>query len=310
MSAEKPKTTGGLSDSYPGWKHIRPFFNGGAAACFATVVIQPIDMVKVRIQLQGEGGAGVKINRNPISVGSAIIKEEGFLSLYRGLSAALLRQMTYGTTRLGLFQTFTKSLTDEKGNLPFYKRIACSMAAGGIGAFVGTPADAALIRMQADQTLPPDQRRGYKNVFDALVRMAREDGLVNGVFAGASPTIIRALSLNVGMLATYEPSKEFFEGSLGKGSLPIVGAGLVSGLCASVFSLPFDFIKTRLQKMKKLPDGTYPYRGFADCALKVIRKEGPMALYNGFLTYYVRIAPHIVITWFTLETLNSWPALK
>lgn len=44
----------------------------------------------------------------------------------------------------------------------------CGLTAGGLAAIVGTPADVALIRMQADTTAPPDQRRGYKNVFDAL----------------------------------------------------------------------------------------------------------------------------------------------
>jgi len=51
-----------------------------------------------------------------------------------------------------------------------------SLVAGGIGALVGTPADAALVRMQSDSTLPINERRGYKNVVDALVRMAREEG--------------------------------------------------------------------------------------------------------------------------------------
>ena len=44
------------------------------------------------------------------------------------------------------------------------------MAAGATGAFVGTPAEVALIRMTSDGNLPADQRRNYKSVFDALGR--------------------------------------------------------------------------------------------------------------------------------------------
>jgi solute carrier family 25 oxoglutarate transporter 11 len=37
------------------WKAAKPFFNGGLSGMFATCIIQPIDMVKVRIQLGATG---------------------------------------------------------------------------------------------------------------------------------------------------------------------------------------------------------------------------------------------------------------
>lgn len=49
--------------------------------------------------------------------------------------------------------------------------------AGATGAFVGTPAEVALVRMTADGRLPPDQRRNYSNVFNALLRISREEGI-------------------------------------------------------------------------------------------------------------------------------------
>lgn len=38
-------------------------------------------------------------------------------------------------------------------------------------------------------------------------------------------------------------------------------------------SLPFDFVKTRMQKMERGPDGKYPYAGPVDCALQTIKNE-------------------------------------
>ena len=54
-------------------------------------------------------------------------------------------------------------------NIPLWQKAACGLTAGGLGALVGTPADLTLIRMQADTTLPPEQRRNYKGVVDAMV---------------------------------------------------------------------------------------------------------------------------------------------
>ncbi|EER41406.1 predicted protein [Histoplasma capsulatum H143] len=70
-------------------------------------------------------------------------------------------------------------------------------------------------------------------------------------------------------------------------------------------SLPFDFIKTRLQKQQKDPKtGQLPYKGVLDCAKKVIRDEGWLRFYRGFGTYYVRIAPHAMVTLIVLDYLN------
>lgn len=55
-------------------------------------------------------------------------------------------------------------------NMTLGQKALAGLAAGGLGALVGTPADLTLIRMQADNTLPPEQRRNYKGVGDAFSR--------------------------------------------------------------------------------------------------------------------------------------------
>lgn len=63
-----------------------------AATCF----VQPLDLIKNRMQLSGT-------KTSTLSVTSAILKNEGALALYSGLSAGLMRQATYTTTRLGIY---------------------------------------------------------------------------------------------------------------------------------------------------------------------------------------------------------------
>jgi len=61
--------------------------------------------------------------------------------------------------------------------------------------------------MQADNQLPVNERRNYKNVFDAFARITKEEGIL-GLWRGATPTIIRAVVLNLAMLASYDEVKE------------------------------------------------------------------------------------------------------
>lgn len=270
----------------------------------ATSVIQPLDMIKVRIQLLGEGGAQVG-SKNPVKLAAHVIKNEGFMSLYTGLSAGLLRQATYTTARMGLFRSISDSwAAQQQAPLAFWQKSVAGLAAGGLGAIFGTPADVSLIRMQADATLPVAERRNYKGVGNALYRITKEEGLA-GLFSGNTPVVLRAMSLNLGMLATHDQAMESLKPHIANGALLSFSAKLISGFTASFFSLPFDFVKTRLQKQKKRPDGTLAYNGVMDCVVKVTKQEGAGAFYRGFWTYYVRIAPHAMITLVALDYLNA-----
>lgn len=293
------------SDASKGFLHqplVRaalPFINGGAAGMVATTCIQPVDMIKVRLQLAGEGARGgprptaFGITRNIIASGKV-------LDLYTGLSAGLLRQAVYTTARMGFFETFMKSLNknaeaaDRK--VSFGERAGAGLAAGGVAAMIGNPADLSLVRMQSDGLKPPEQRANYRSVVDALARITKSEG-ITALWAGCLPTVVRAMALNVGQLAFFSESKSQLQQHTNLSTQnQIFAASGIAGFFASFLSLPFDFIKTRLQKQQKDPKtGQLPYRGVLDCARKVVRDEGWLRFYRGFGTYYVRIAPHALV---------------
>lgn len=268
-----------------------PFINGGLAGMAATTVIQPVDMIKVRLQLAGEG-AKTGPKPTPLSVTREILASGRFLDLYTGLSAGLLRQAVYTTARLGFFDTFMKSLSaraKENGTkIGFKERATAGLTAGGLAAFIGNPADLALIRMQSDGLKPPESRANYKSVVDAMSRIVKGEG-VTALWAGCFPTVVRAMALNFGQLAFFSEAKaQLKETSLGPRAQTLT-ASAVAGFFASFFSLPFDFVKTRLQKQTRGPDGKVPYSSMLDCFKKVIAQEGPLRFYRGFLTYYVSV---------------------
>lgn len=265
-----------------------PFVNGGLSGMVATTVIQPVDMIKVRIQLAGEGiSTGPK--PTPLSVTREIIASGKALDLYTGLSAGLLRQAVYTTARLGFFDTFMGSLTaraKSKGQqIGFAERATAGLTAGGLAAMLGNPADLALIRMQSDGLKPVDQRKNYKSVIDALVRISKSEG-VPALWSGATPTVVRAMALNFGQLAFFSEAKAQLKANTEwTARTQTLTASAIAGFFASFFSLPFDFVKTRLQKQSKGPDGKLPYKSMIDCFGKVAKQEGLMRFYRGFGTY-------------------------
>lgn len=156
--------------------------------------------------------------------------------------------------------------------------------------------------MQADKGLPEAERRNYKNVFEAFSRIVSEEG-VTSLWKGAVPTIIRATALNVAMLVSYDTVKETMEAKLGKDQ-PFkvqVSSSMVAAVATAVVSLPFDNIKTKIQKQKPGADGKNPYSGVPDCFRKSIAREGLTGLWAGLPTYYFRVGPHAIITLLAAE---------
>merc|ERR1719168_480130 len=146
--------------------------------------------------------------------------------------------------------------------MPFWKTTACALSAGGIAAVVGNPADLSLIPM-----LPEAERRNYRGVTHAFTSIMRDEG-VGGLFKGAVPTATRAMALNFGMLGFNTMAKDALAdmGLQKGGAAQVFGASAIAGFFASFFSLPFDYVKTQVQKMKPDPvTGELPFKGPVDC---------------------------------------------
>jgi len=277
------------------------FMFSSLSGCMATVIVQPMDLVKNRMQVSGEGG-GARAHKSSFHAFQNVLKTEGFLALYNGLGAGLLRQVMYTGTRLGIYTSLFSRFSKDGKPPSFVQKMGIAATAGSIGAFVGTPAELCLIRMTTDRSLPLEERRNYKNVFDALYRVVKEEG-VTTLWRGCGPTVGRAVVVNIAQLVSYSQCKEalmkktdFFK----EGILTHFVASMISALVTTLASLPVDIAKTRLQKMK-IVNGVPEYKGLGDVVSRIVRQEGFFALWKGFTPYYCRLGPHTVLTFIFLE---------
>jgi len=238
-------------------------------------------------------------------VGVNIVKTSGFTAIYNGISAAVLRQATYSTTRFAVYESskslINKNSTKKSGDMPFYQKILLAGASGGIGGIVGTPADLVNVRMQNDSKLPLEQRRNYANCFEALQRIYRTEGFMR-MFSGATMASSRGMLVTIGQLACYDEIKyqmiktKYFKDNL----VTHFSSSLLAGLIATVITMPFDVLKTRLMNAKP-----GEYSGIIDCARGVL-KVGPSGFFKGFVPAFVRLGPHTVLTFIFLEQLKKF----
>ncbi|XP_054793321.1 mitochondrial uncoupling protein 4-like [Prosopis cineraria] len=319
---------------------VKSFVEGGIASIVAGCSTHPLDLIKFRMQLQGEqlsasinshhvqnlrptlavpmqsppmdvssslGMAAPRARAGPISDGVQILRSEGVSALFSGVSATMLRQTLYSTTRMGLYDVLKQKWTDpDKGNISVGRKIVAGLIAGGVGAAVGNPADMAMVRMQADGRLPVVQQRNYNSVFDAIKRMSKEEGVAS-LWHGSALTVNRAMIVTASQLASYEQFKEMIvaKGLMKDGLGTHVTASFAAGFVAALASNPVDVIKTRVMNMKVEPGAAPPYMGALDCVLKTVKAEGPMALYKGFIPTISRQGPFTVVLFVTLEQVRK-----
>ncbi|XP_042360574.1 mitochondrial dicarboxylate carrier isoform X2 [Plectropomus leopardus] len=229
-----------------------------------------------------------------------VVRREGYLSLYSGLSASLCRQMTYSLSRFAIYETVRDEINrKKKGVIPFYQKILLGAFGGFAGGFIGTPADLVNVRMQNDVKLPVKLRRNYAHVLDGLLRVWREEG-IRKLFSGASLASSRGALVSVGQLSCYDQSKQLVlaTGYLTDNILTHFLASVFAGGCATILCQPIDVIKTRLMNSK------LEYTGVLHCLTETARL-GPKAFYKGLLPAAIRLVPHTVFTFIILEQLRQ-----
>jgi solute carrier family 25 oxoglutarate transporter 11 len=88
-----------------------PFVIGGLSGAIATACIQPLDTLKVQVQVISEKlGRSHSETLTIPNIFARIRSEHGLQALYRGLDSAIFRQLFYASARLGAYETLVKKL--------------------------------------------------------------------------------------------------------------------------------------------------------------------------------------------------------
>lgn len=123
------------------------------------------------MQLYGQMNPGKPVP-SFVTILKNMVSTQGVFSVYKGVDAAVGRQLVYGTARIGLHRTISDKLVEinDGKSISFVQKALSGMLSGSIAVCIGTPFDIALVRLQSDGMAKPEDQRGYKNVFDVSMR--------------------------------------------------------------------------------------------------------------------------------------------
>ncbi|THY73201.1 hypothetical protein D6C87_08273 [Aureobasidium pullulans] len=235
----------------------------------------PLWFVKVRLQAQHHHGA-----LDMAETFQHVYRSEGITGLYRGISASLLRQLTYSTARFATYEKLKYMAENDGVKAPHTLLVGLAAISGLVGGLVGNPADILNVRMQNDAAL-------------ALLIAATME---MPVFRGMVPNLGRGVLMTAGQLAGYDvfKIKILAHTEMQDGTMTHIAASTLAGLVATTLCNPFDVLKTQIMAQNER-------LGMWHTVKKVHRVEGPRWMFRGWLPAFIRLGPHTVATFLFLE---------
>jgi solute carrier family 25 oxoglutarate transporter 11 len=281
------------------------FATAGLGGLFGWMGIHPFNTLGIRMNLATQSAEGAK-SISFIQFSKQVIQKQGVSSLYDGLSAGLIRQLFYATSRFGFFEVFRDEMAKYR-ETDFISRAIAGVTSGGVAALISTPAEVTLVRISNDSTLPVEKRRNYTGVVNAFSRIAKEEGFA-AFFQGAGPFVNRAMLVGMVQVGTYDQFREMYKSwGVTHQVANVFYAAMTSGFIYSVITMPFETAKNRMAFQRPDPvTGQKPYTGAIQAITKVARQEGILQLWAGFPPYYVRCGGHTVLMFMAVEWLRKF----
>lgn len=280
--------------------------SGFLAGAISTIILHPLDLLKVRLQVQ-------ELRNSPSSPISKLIPQiyraEGGLrrGLYRGLSP----NFAGSSISWGLYFFYYSSIKEKMAEyntsdtLSPAQHLSASALAGAATCLVANPLFVVKTRMFTQSHNDPAR---YKGVFDGLRRLYMDEG-VKGLYRGIVPALF-GVSHGAIQFMAYEQLKIARKGSGWEpptqfmGNVEYIGMAACSKIIAALCTYPYQVVKSRMQTESKYLSKEYD--GVLKTISSVYRYEGFGGFYKGLRINIIRVLPGTMITFGAYEFISTW----
>ncbi|KAJ3190045.1 mitochondrial thiamine pyrophosphate transporter [Gaertneriomyces sp. JEL0708] len=288
--------------------------SGATAGIISRFIIAPLDVVKIRFQLQSEPQSILTAPSTARSVASTqyqtiwqsltkIIRDEGYRGLWKGNLSAGYLYLTYGATQFYAYYEYEKYLTSMCG----HRSTAISSFSGALAATSATiltyPFDLLRTRFAIQDHTGP-----YHSLRSAIVRIYLSEGVL-GFYRGLGTAVLQVGPQMGVVFAIWSAGRKHFvkptDSETAKQSKNFI-VGLVAGIVGKTSIMPFDVIRKRLQVQGPtrssyiITSPEYPKSAMA-CAKQIVRTEGFLALYKGLVPSLLKSGPSSAVTFLVMS---------
>jgi solute carrier family 25 (adenine nucleotide translocator) protein 4/5/6/31 len=271
-------------------KFLIDLASGGTAAAISKTAVAPIERVKLLLQVQdaSKSIAVDKRYKGIIDVLVRVPKEQGFWALWRGNLANVIRYFPTQALNFAFKDTYKNLFLkgyDKKKD--FWKFFAGNLASGGAAGATSLcfvyPLDFARTRLAAD--VGKAGSREFKGLADCLIKIVKSDGPI-GLYRGFFVSVQGIIIYRAAYFGMFDTAKMVFAGD---GKLNFFAAWAIAQVVtvgSGILSYPWDTIRRRMMMQSGRTDVLY--KNTWDCTVKIVKNEGPRALFKGALSNVFR----------------------
>ncbi|XP_058456209.1 mitochondrial thiamine pyrophosphate carrier-like [Malaya genurostris] len=264
---------------------------GGFAACVTRFICQPLDVLKIRFQLQVEPLSEDHMTskyRTIVQSTRLVYQEEGLRAFWKGHNPAQVLSIIYGVSQFSSYEHCNHLLRkiqtfEEHQNV---RNFLCGALSGTVATVITLPIDVVRTRL-----ISQDINRGYKNSVQGLKIIYRYEG-VKGLYRGLGPAVLQIAPLTGGQFMFYNIFGSMFRQYFNINSretLPAIElfiCGGLAGLCTKLLVYPLDLAKKRLQiqgfaKSRQTFGRHFVCHNTFNCMYNIVKQEGFVGLYKG-----------------------------
>jgi solute carrier family 25 thiamine pyrophosphate transporter 19 len=272
-------------------------------------VIAPLDVIKIRLQLQvhslSEARRLRSADASTLGTLRNILRNEGLTGLWKGNIPAEALYLAYGSAQFSAY-TYVSHLLEtipEPYTIPSSVNSFISGAVAGACATTATyPLDLLRTRFAAQ-----GRERVYPSILASVRHIAEHEG-PSGFFRGLGAGVSQIVPYMGLFFASYEGLKPVVASSVIP--LPFGTSDAAAGIMASVLSktvvYPLDTTRKRLQVQgpmrSRYVHGNIPvYAGVMRTLSHIWKHEGTRGLYRGLTVSLLKAAPASAVTMWTYE---------
>lgn len=267
---------------------------GGIAGGIEICITFPTEYVKTQLQLDEK--ASPPKYKGIVDCVKQTVRGHGVRGLYRGLSSLVYGSIPKAAVRFGMFEFLGNKMRDESGKLDSKQGFFCGLGAGVAEAVVVVcPMETIKVKFIHDQTSANPKYRGF---FHGVREIIRSQGL-KGTYQGLTATVLKQGSNQAIRFYVMTSLRNWYKGDDPNKAINPLITGLFGAIAgaASVFgNTPLDVIKTRMQGLE-----AHKYKSTGDCAVKILKHEGPLAFYKGTVPRLGRVCMDVAIVFIIYE---------
>ncbi|KAI8870144.1 mitochondrial carrier [Ramicandelaber brevisporus] len=302
---------------------LRPWENalcGATAGVVSRFVIAPLDVIKIRLQLDVSHGWKLGSPHSMFRSGAELVRAEGIRALWKGNLSAEYLYLIYSAVQFTAVDAMDKLQAQYISDTvpPSVQSFISGAVAGSVGSLATYPFDLLRTRFAAQHR----HNAAYSGLMDACRQIWTHEG-ISGFYRGAMTAVVQILPYMGCVFATQRFFKQRLqqafntdESAAGKQSQSVIAytdavAGGMAGLVSKTLVFPLDTVRKRLQvqgpSRKLYADAAVPRysRSAWTTARQIIRHESVLGLFKGLVPGLIKSGPTAAATFFVYGTMKD-----